>query len=117
MTHLAELTGIKLSSSQIRRILKKKKYSYVWAKYSLEDKQDPEKRKEFRQKLENYLEIARESPNQLQVWFWAQSRRTEYSARRTCAMRVALVSESSGEKHGVRKARGKKYQDSADADE
>ena len=32
-------TGIKLSSSQVRRILDRKKYVYLWAKYSLEDKQ------------------------------------------------------------------------------
>lgn len=54
-TYLAEQTGIQLSGSQIRRILKRKKYSYIWArsrrteysaqrtraaKYSLEDKQN-----------------------------------------------------------------------------
>jgi len=53
--YLAEQTGIKLSGSQVRRILKRKKYSYVWAKYSLEDKQNPEKRAEFREKLAKYL--------------------------------------------------------------
>jgi len=47
-TYLAEQT-VKLSGSQVRRILKRKKYSYVWAKYSLEDKQNPEKRAEFRE--------------------------------------------------------------------
>ena len=46
-TYLDEKTGIKLSSSQVRRILAKKKYVYLWAKYSLEDKQEPEKRKLF----------------------------------------------------------------------
>ncbi len=29
-TYLTEVTGIKLSSSQVRRILKRKKYSYIW---------------------------------------------------------------------------------------
>jgi transposase len=72
-THLAEKTGIILSSSQVRRILKRKKYSYIWAKYSLEDKQDPKKRNEFRQKLDSYLEKARENPKELQVWFWDES--------------------------------------------
>jgi len=33
-TYLAEQTGIKLSGSQVRST-KRKKYSYVWAKYSL----------------------------------------------------------------------------------
>ncbi len=42
-TYLGIKTGIELSSSQVRRILAKKKYVYLWAKYSLEDKQDPEK--------------------------------------------------------------------------
>ncbi|NCR91879.1 MAG: IS630 family transposase [Microcystis aeruginosa G13-10] len=42
----------------------------MWAKYSLEDRQDPEKRKEFKQKLAEYLKIAKEELNKLQVWFW-----------------------------------------------
>ena len=40
-TYLTEKTGIDLSSSQVRRILKRKKYSYIWAKYDLEPKQNP----------------------------------------------------------------------------
>ena len=48
--HLEKETGIKLSSSQIRRILKQKKYVFVLAKYSLKDKQDPKKRKAFKKK-------------------------------------------------------------------
>ena len=43
-TYLAERTGIELSGEQVRRILHKKKYAYLWAKYSLEDKQDSQKR-------------------------------------------------------------------------
>ena len=42
--HLEKETGIKLSSEQVRRILKEKKYVYHWAKYSLEDKQNKKKR-------------------------------------------------------------------------
>lgn len=72
-THLEEKTGIKLSGTQVRRILKSKKYVYLWAKYSLEDKQDSEKRILFKQKLEEYLRIAKESPKLLQVWFWDES--------------------------------------------
>ena len=72
-THLAKATGVELSSSQVRRILKRKKFSYIWAKYSLDDKQNPTKRDEFRKKIENYLALARESPNQLQVWFWDET--------------------------------------------
>jgi transposase len=72
-THLEKATGIKLSGSQVRRRLEKKKYVYLWAKYSLEDKQNPEKRKVFKEKLTEYLKITKESPNLLQVWFWDES--------------------------------------------
>ena len=72
-THLAKEIGIKLSSSQVRRILKRKKFSYVWAKYSLDDKQNQAQRDDFRKKLDNYLALARENPNHLQVWFWDES--------------------------------------------
>ena len=72
-TYLEEVTGIKLSGSQVWRILSKKKYVYLWSKYSLEHKQDSEKRKVFKKKLEEYLKIEKESPNCLQVWFWDES--------------------------------------------
>jgi transposase len=72
-TYLAEVTGISLSSTQVMRILKSKKYCYLWAKYSLEDKQDPKKREAFKHKLEGYLKISKERPDKLQVWFWDES--------------------------------------------
>ena len=72
-TYLASQTGIELSGSQVRRILKKKKYSYSWAKYSLEDKQNPALIAEFKQKLLKYLEMARQQPMHLQIWFWDES--------------------------------------------
>ena len=72
-TYLEKETGIKLSGSQVRRILERKKYVYLWAKYSLEDKQNPEKRKLFKEKLLEYLRITKESPDRLQVWFWDES--------------------------------------------
>lgn len=71
--YLAEHTGIHLSGSQVRRILKRKKYSYIWAKYSLEDKQNPALRVEFKEKLQQYLSLSKESPNYLQVWFWDET--------------------------------------------
>lgn len=49
--HLAKQTGIHLSSVQVRSLLRRKKYAYLWAKYSLEDKQDADKRAAFKQKL------------------------------------------------------------------
>jgi transposase len=49
--YLETQTGIKLSCSQVRRILTQKKYVYLWAKYSLENKQDSEKRQTFKKKL------------------------------------------------------------------
>lgn len=72
-TYLAEQTGIQLSGSQVRRILKRKKYSYIWAKYSLEDKQNPESRAEYTEKLTRYLAINKENPECLQVWFWDEA--------------------------------------------
>lgn len=72
-TYLESVTEIKLSGSQVRRILAKKKYVYLWARYSLEDKQNPEKRKLFKEKLAEYLKITKETPERLQVWFWDES--------------------------------------------
>ncbi len=62
-TYLEDITGIKLSGSQVRRILSRKKYPkglasrrvYLWAKYSLESKRNPQKRKAFKQKIEECL--------------------------------------------------------------
>jgi|GEM_PF-242209 len=68
--HLEKETKISLSSSRIRRILKKNKYVYIFGKSSLEDKQNQEERKNFKVKLDNYLRLAKEQPNNYQVWFW-----------------------------------------------
>lgn len=72
-TYLTEMTGIELSGEHVRRILKKKKYVYLWAKYSLEDKQDSAKREAFKEKLEGYLEASKLERNRLQVWFWDET--------------------------------------------
>jgi transposase len=72
-TYLAMQTGIELTGSQVRKILKQKKYVYLWAKYSLEDKQNPLKRNEFKQKLAQYLELAKIKQAKLQIWFWDES--------------------------------------------
>lgn len=72
-TYLESITGIQLSGSQVRRILERKKYVYLWAKYSLEAKRDPEKRKAFKKKIEEYLKIEKLRPDKLQVWFWDES--------------------------------------------
>ncbi len=69
-THLEQETGIKLSGEQVRRILKEKKYAYHWAKYSLEDKQNQEKREAFKEKLSGYIEASQKEPSKIQVWFW-----------------------------------------------
>jgi transposase len=69
-TYLEKETGIDLSGSQVRRILKTKKYVFLWAKYSLEEKQDSEKRDLFKAKLDDYLRITKDTPDKLQVWFW-----------------------------------------------
>jgi len=72
-TYLEKETGIKLSGSQVRRILKQKKYVYLWAKYSLESKRNEKSREAFREKIEEYLKIEKEFPERLQVWFWDES--------------------------------------------
>jgi transposase len=72
-TYLESITGIQLSGSQVRRILERKKYVYLWAKYSLEANRNPEKRKAFKKKIEEYLKIEKLRPDQLQVWFWDES--------------------------------------------
>lgn len=83
-TYLAQQTGIILSGSQVRRILKRKKFSYIWAKYSLEDKQNPENRAEFKEKLAKYLAMAKEHPQQLQIWFWDETGFSLRVIRRKC---------------------------------
>jgi transposase len=72
-TYLEERTGIKLSGSQVRRILSRKKYVYLWAKYSLESRSNPQKREAFKEKIEEYLKIEKKSPERLQVWFWHET--------------------------------------------
>ncbi len=72
-TYLEEQTGIKLSSSQVRRILERKKYVYLWSKYSLESQRNSPKREAFKKKLEEYLKIEKETPKRLQVWCWDES--------------------------------------------
>lgn len=72
-TYLAEVTGIDLSGEQVRRILQKKKYAYLWAKYTLEDKQDLTKRQAFKEKLEGYIEASKLEPEKLQIWFWDEA--------------------------------------------
>jgi transposase len=54
-TYLEEKTGIKLSGSQVRRILSRKKYVYLWAKYSLESRRNPQKREAFKEKIETEM--------------------------------------------------------------
>jgi len=71
--YLGEQTGIELSSTQVRRILKSKKYVYLWAKYSLKDKQEAVERGLFKDKLAEYLKIEKASPDLLHVWFWDES--------------------------------------------
>jgi len=72
-TYLEVSTGIKLSGGQVRRILEQKKYVYIWAKYSLESKKNPEKRTAFKIKIAEDLKIEKETPERLQVGFWDES--------------------------------------------
>ena len=72
-THLEQKTQIQLSSVQVGRLLRQKKYGYLWAKYSLEERQDAEQRTAFQDKLAQELATSQHSPEQLQVWFWDES--------------------------------------------
>jgi transposase len=83
-TYLQEQTGIKLSSKQISRILQKKKYVYIWAKYSLEDRQDKTERGVFRDKLKIYLKAGSVAPDVFQVWFWDETGFSLRVLRRKC---------------------------------
>lgn len=71
--HREKETGIKLKSSQIRRILKQKKYVFVWAKYSLKNKQEPKKRKAFKKKLMELLSIAKTKQKRCHLWFFDEA--------------------------------------------
>jgi transposase len=90
--HLEKETGIKLSKSQIGRILKRKKYSYIWGKYNLEDKQNKQERKAFKEKLDKYIEIAKEHPEQVQIWFWDE-----------CGFSLRVIRRRAWTKKGKRK--------------
>ena len=98
-TYLSEKTGITLSGSQIRRILKRKKYSYIWArsrrteysarrsraaKYSLESKQNPENWAEFQQRLVEYLTLTKQQPESYQLRFWDETGFSLRVIRRKC---------------------------------
>ncbi|UXE64846.1 MAG: IS630 family transposase [Woronichinia naegeliana WA131] len=72
-THMEKETGILLGNTQLRNMLKKKRFVYIWAKYSLEDKKDEQKREEFRKKVEEYKKLLKEKPESIQIWFWDES--------------------------------------------
>jgi transposase len=73
-TYVEKSTEIKLSGGQVRRILKQKKYVYLWANYSHKSKRNSEKRTAFKIKIVEYLKIKKESPERLQLWFWDESK-------------------------------------------
>ena len=79
-TYLLEQTGIHLSGKQIL----KKKYVYIWAKYSLESKQNKVERAIFREKLETYLKAGEVAPELFQVWFWDETGFSLRVLRRKC---------------------------------
>ena len=72
-THLRMATEIQMSRVQVGRILKQRKYRYLWARYSLEDKQNPEQRLAFKHRLEEELSRSTSNLERLQVWFWDES--------------------------------------------
>jgi transposase len=90
--HLEKETGLSLSGSQVARILTQKKYAYLWGKYSLEDKQDRELRKVFKEKLERYIKITKSEPESLQIWFWDE-----------CGFSLRVIRRRTWTKKGKRK--------------
>ncbi len=105
--HLEKETGIKLSKSQIVRILKRKKHVYIWGKYSLEDKQNPAEREVFKEKLAEYMRIAEERPNYLQIWFWDGAFKVAKTLRHTapheCGFSLRVIRRRCWTKKGKRK--------------
>ena len=71
---------------------KRKKVCVLWAKYSLEDRQDPEKRELFKAKLKEYIKISEESPERLQIWFWDE-----------CGFSLRVIKRKNWTKKGKRK--------------
>ena len=52
-TYLEESTGIKLSGGQVRRILKQKKYVYLWQNIAWSPREIPKKEQRLKQKYSN----------------------------------------------------------------
>ena len=105
--HLEKETGIKLSKSQIVRILKREKHVYIWGKYSLENKQNPAEREVFKEKLAEYMRIAEERPNHLQIWFWDGAFKVAKTLRHTapheCGFSLRVIRRRCWTKKGKRK--------------
>ena len=86
-TYLQQQTGIKPVQPTNRSNIAKKNYVYIWAKYSLESKQnkarssprgilhaaDFAERARFREKLATYLKAGVVAPEFFQVWFWDET--------------------------------------------
>ncbi len=53
--------------------MQKKNYVYIWAKYSLESKQNKAERAIFQEKLKTYLKAGEVAPEIFQVWFWDET--------------------------------------------
>jgi len=71
-TYLAEQTGIKLSGSQVRRILKEK--SIVMSGQNIAWRINRIQRKERSlEKLAKYLAIAKDKPDSMQIWEWTET--------------------------------------------
>ena len=91
----------------MRRILRRKKYVYIVAKYSREDKQDKKLRKAFKEKLDEYLKLAKEKPESIQVWFWDGAFKVATQVRHTappeCGFSLRVIRRRAWTKKGKRK--------------
>ncbi len=76
----------------------KKKYVYIWAKYSLEERQNQTERAVFREKLKTYLKAAQVAPELFQVWFWDEAGFSLRVLRRKCWTRRGYRGKVTGQR-------------------
>jgi len=59
----------RITITSTKEDIRTKEYAYLWAKYTLEDKQNQDKRNAFKENLDGYLEATKASPEKT-IQFW-----------------------------------------------
>ncbi len=95
--HLAKKTEIAFSSGQVKRLLKKT--DIVWQKYSLEERQNPQKCKVFKEKLERWMGMEKKNQRYIRYGF---------------GMKVVLAYGCDEENNGRRRDGARRSQESGD---